>query len=62
MPVYKIWAALCTYTCIELINIIIIIEEEEDGKLPFLDVLISKIVGGAFHTTTYRKSTNTWNM
>ena len=35
------------------------IEEEEDGKLPFLDVLISKIVGGTFHTTTYRKPTNT---
>ena len=35
------------------------IEEEKDGNLPFLDVLISKLEGGTFHTTTYRKPTNT---
>ena len=35
------------------------IEEEENSKLPFLDVLISKLDSGEFHTTTYRKPTNT---
>ena len=35
------------------------LEEEENSKLPFLDVLISKLEGGQFHLTTYRKPTNT---
>ena len=33
------------------------VEEEENSKLPFLDV--SKTETGQFHTTTYRKPTNT---
>ena len=35
------------------------IEEEENSKLPFLDVLISKLDSGEFHTITYKKPTNT---
>ena len=35
------------------------LEEEQNSKLPFLDVLISKLEGGQFHLTTYRKPTNT---
>ena len=35
------------------------IEEEENSKLPFLDVLVNKLETGHFHTTTYRKPTNT---
>ena len=34
-------------------------EEEENGKLPYLDVLISKLDDGNFHLTTFRKPTNT---
>ena len=34
-------------------------EEEENGKLPYLDVLISKLDDGKFHLTTFRKPTNT---
>ena len=35
------------------------LEEEENSKLPFLDVLISKLGVDQFHLTTYRKPTNT---
>ena len=35
------------------------LEEEDNSKLPFLDVLISKLEAGQFHLTTYRKPTNT---
>ena len=34
-------------------------EGQDNGKLPFLDVLISKLGEGNFHLTTYRKPTNT---
>ena len=35
------------------------IEEETNGRLPFLDIAVSKLQSGSFHTTTYRKPTNT---
>ena len=35
------------------------IEEETNGRLPFLDITVSKLQSGSFHTTTYRKPTNT---
>ena len=35
------------------------VEDEQNGKIPFLDVLVSKLECGQFHTTTYRKPTNT---
>ena len=40
-------------------NIKFTCEEEENNKLPFLDVSISKAEGRNFDTTTYRKSTYT---
>ena len=35
------------------------IEEEKDGCIPFLDVLVQKNVTGSFSTTIYQKPTNT---
>lgn len=40
-------------------NIKFTCEEEENNKLPFLDISISKTEGRNFDTTTYRKSTYT---
>ena len=40
-------------------NIKFTCEEEENNRLPFLDISISKAEGRNFNTTTYRKSTYT---
>ena len=40
-------------------NIKFTVEHEQNGKLPFLDVLIAKTETGDLSTTTYRKPTNT---
>ncbi len=37
-------------------------EEEKDGALPFLDVLVRRLVDGELTTPVFRKTTNTLQM
>ena len=35
------------------------VEKEQDGTLPFMDVLVSRLVDGSMVTSVYRKQTHT---